>query len=46
VDIPLLKIETNYTDSNSGQILTRVEAFFESAGNRYRRAGQQSYKAG
>ncbi|MCG0274894.1 MAG: acyl-CoA dehydratase activase [Thermosediminibacteraceae bacterium] len=32
VDIPLLKIETDYTDSGSGQILTRVDAFLESTG--------------
>ncbi|ABB16238.1 putative CoA dehydratase subunit/(R)-2-hydroxyglutaryl-CoA dehydratase activator [Carboxydothermus hydrogenoformans Z-2901] len=28
-NIPFLKIETDYTDSNSGQILTRIAAFFE-----------------
>nr|WP_222926246.1 acyl-CoA dehydratase activase [Fervidicola ferrireducens] len=32
LDIPLLKIETDYTDSGSGQILTRVDAFLESIG--------------
>ncbi len=31
-DIPLLKIETDYNDSNSGQILTRIDAFLESTG--------------
>lgn len=31
-DIPILKIETDYTDSGSGQILTRVDAFMESTG--------------
>ncbi|GAV23259.1 putative CoA dehydratase subunit/(R)-2-hydroxyglutaryl-CoA dehydratase activator [Carboxydothermus pertinax] len=29
LNIPFLKIETDYTDSNSGQILTRIDAFFE-----------------
>ncbi|NYE57086.1 acyl-CoA dehydratase activase [Carboxydothermus ferrireducens] len=29
LNIPFLKIETDYTDSNSGQILTRIAAFFE-----------------
>ena len=28
--VPLLKIETDHTDSNSGQILTRIDAFLES----------------
>jgi len=32
LNIPFLKIETDYTDSNSGQILTRVDAFLEAAG--------------
>lgn len=32
LDIPLLKIETDYTDAGSGQILTRVDAFLESIG--------------
>lgn len=31
-DVPLLKIETDYNDSNSGQILTRIDAFLESTG--------------
>ncbi|ERM92171.1 3-hydroxyacyl-ACP dehydratase [Caldanaerobacter subterraneus subsp. yonseiensis KB-1] len=31
-DLPLLKIETDYNDSNSGQILTRIDAFLESTG--------------
>ncbi len=32
--VPLLKIETDHTDSNSGQILTRIEAFLESTGTK------------
>jgi len=32
VDIPVLKIETDYNDSNSGQISTRIDAFLESTG--------------
>ncbi len=32
--IPLLKIETDHTDSNSGQILTRIDAFLESTGTK------------
>ncbi|WP_422443632.1 acyl-CoA dehydratase activase [Thermoanaerobacterium sp. DL9XJH110] len=31
-NIPILKIETDYSDSNSGQVLTRVDAFLESIG--------------
>jgi predicted CoA-substrate-specific enzyme activase len=30
MDIPLLKIETDHTDAQSGQILTRIDAFLES----------------
>lgn len=30
IDIPLLKIETDYTDTSEGQIRTRVQAFIES----------------
>lgn len=32
VDIPVLKIETDYNDSNSGQISTRIDAFLEATG--------------
>ena len=32
--VPLLKIETDHTDSNSGQILTRIDAFLESTGTK------------
>jgi len=31
-NIPILKIETDYSDSNSGQVLTRIDAFLESLG--------------
>lgn len=34
IDIPILKIETDYTDIDSGQIQTRVDAFLESIGSR------------
>lgn len=30
IDIPLLKLETDYTDTSEGQIRTRVQAFIES----------------
>jgi predicted CoA-substrate-specific enzyme activase len=33
-DVPTLKIETDYTDTDSGQIKTRVDAFLESFGSR------------
>ncbi|ADL07233.1 acyl-CoA dehydratase activase [Thermosediminibacter oceani] len=48
VDIPLLKIETDYTDSNSGQILTRVDAFLESTGIKKveKKGAQKGYFAG
>jgi len=32
MDIPVLKIETDYNDSNSGQISTRIDAFLEATG--------------
>lgn len=34
IDVPILKIETDYTDTDSGQIKTRVDAFLESLGSR------------
>ncbi|HHU68933.1 MAG TPA: 3-hydroxyacyl-ACP dehydratase [Thermoanaerobacterales bacterium] len=34
LDVPTLKIETDYTDTDSGQIKTRVDAFLESLGSR------------
>lgn len=33
-DVPILKIETDYTDTDSGQLQTRVDAFLESLGSR------------
>jgi predicted CoA-substrate-specific enzyme activase len=33
-DVPILKIETDYTDTDSGQIKTRIDAFLESLGTR------------
>lgn len=33
-DVPILKIETDYTDTDSGQLKTRVDAFLESLGSR------------
>jgi predicted CoA-substrate-specific enzyme activase len=33
LNIPILKIETDFTDQSEGQIKTRVEAFLESMGN-------------
>lgn len=34
IDVPLLKIETDHTDAESGQILTRIDAFLESTGTK------------
>ncbi|HHV72782.1 MAG TPA: 3-hydroxyacyl-ACP dehydratase, partial [Clostridia bacterium] len=34
LDIPLLKIETDYTPQSEGQIRTRIEAFMESLGGK------------
>lgn len=34
LDIPILKIETDYTSSAAGQAATRLEAFFESLGKK------------